>query len=83
MPLDFVYFWKLIWTRKQTNLQLLKSKSKANNPFAAGAVKNEGAASNSDQNMLEVYRWKLSFDSYGSNMPQYYNDYLNSYLKFL
>lgn len=33
--------------------------------------------------MLEVYRWKLSFDSYSSKLPQYYNDYLNSYLKFL
>lgn len=33
--------------------------------------------------MLEVYRWKLNFDSYRSKLPQYYNDYINSYLKFL
>ena len=33
--------------------------------------------------MLEVYKWKLSFDSYRDKLPPYYNDYLNSFLKFL
>lgn len=42
-----------------------------------------GAPSERDQSMLAVYKWKLSFDSYRDKLPQYYNDYLNSYLKFL
>jgi len=33
--------------------------------------------------MLEVYKWKLNFDSYRDKLPRYYNDYMNSYLKFL
>ena len=33
--------------------------------------------------MLEVYKWKLSFDGYRDKLPQYFNDYINSYLKFL
>jgi hypothetical protein len=36
-----------------------------------------------DPNMYEVYKWKLGFDSYRDSLPQFYNDYINSYLKFL
>jgi hypothetical protein len=41
------------------------------------------AASKPDQNMYEVYKWKLGFDTYRDSLPQFYNDYINSYLKFL
>ena len=84
MPLDFARFWKLIWTRKQTNINALKSQSKAgSNPFAATSGALPANEESGNQNMLEVYRWKLSFDSYRSKLPQYFNDYINSYLKFL
>ena len=33
--------------------------------------------------MYEVYKWKLGFDTYRDSLPQFYNDYINSYLKFL
>ena len=36
-----------------------------------------------DRNMLEIYKWKLSFDSYRDQLPSYLNDYMNSYIKFL
>lgn len=77
MPLNFAKFWKLIWTRKKTDLLNLKNLSqKAPNHYMS-------MPSESDQTMLEVYKWKLNFDSYRDKLPQYYNDYLNSYLKFL
>ena len=46
---------------------------------------NLGANASKDQqsNLLEVYKWKLAFDGYRDRLPQYYNDYMNSYLKFL
>ena len=47
-------------------------------PFVIG-----GVTPDKDETMLEVYRWKLSFDGYRDKLPQYYNDYLNSYLKYL
>lgn len=30
-----------------------------------------------------MYRWKLAFDSYKDQLPGYFNDYLNSFIKFL
>ena len=46
---------------------------------------NLGANASKDQqsNLLEVYKWKLAFDGYRDRLPQYYNDCINSYLKFL
>ena len=41
------------------------------------------SGASNDRNMLEVYKWKLSFDSYRDQLPAYYNDYMNSYMKFL
>lgn len=33
--------------------------------------------------MYDFYKWKLSFDSYKESIPFYYNDYFNSFFKFL
>ena len=41
------------------------------------------ASKDQQSNLLEVYKWKLAFDGYRDRLPQYYNDYMNSYLKFL
>lgn len=30
-----------------------------------------------------MYRWKLAFDAYKDSLPAYYNDYVNSFIKFL
>jgi len=32
---------------------------------------------------LEFYKWKIAFEKYKDGLPPYYNDYLNSYFKFL
>ena len=32
---------------------------------------------------LEFYKWKIAFDKYKDCLPPYYNDYLNSYFKYL
>ena len=38
----------------------------------------------SDQiNTYEFYKWKLALDTYRDGLPLYYNDYLNSYFKYL
>ena len=57
-------------------------------PFGMGSSYGQQSESQPTQqdnqnDMLEVYKWKLSFDGYRDKMPQYYNDYVNSYLKFL
>jgi hypothetical protein len=36
----------------------------------------------SDQT-YEFYKWKIAFDKYRDCLPPYYNDYLNSYFKYL
>lgn len=33
--------------------------------------------------MYDFYKWKLAFDSYKEALPTYYNDYFNSFFKFL
>jgi len=63
MPLNFPKFWKLIWTRKKTDLLNLK------NLFQKPANHYMGMPSEEDQSMLEVYKWKLSFDSYREKLP--------------
>lgn len=39
--------------------------------------------STDQSNMYEFYKWKLAFDSYKEGIPVYYNDYFNSFFKFL
>ena len=34
-------------------------------------------------NIHEFYEWKLAFDQYREALPAFYNDYFNSYFKFL
>lgn len=34
-------------------------------------------------NTYEFYKWKLAFDTYRDCLPLYYNDYFNSYFKYL
>ena len=48
-----------------------------------GGVNGAAAGREKQTNLLEVYKWKLAFDGYRDKLPQYYNDYINSYLKFL
>jgi lipopolysaccharide biosynthesis protein len=35
------------------------------------------------EELQEMYRWKLAFDAYKDQLPVYYYDYLNSFIKFL
>lgn len=54
MPLRFLEFWQLIWSRKVDQA-----------------------------NQYEFFKWKMAFDAYRESLPAYYNDYLNSFLKYL
>jgi hypothetical protein len=35
------------------------------------------------EELQEMYRWKLAFDTFKESLPAYYNDYVNSFIKFL
>ena len=78
MPLKFTEFWSLIKNRKVSSLAQIKQPFKGMMGFNKTTDKLKP-----DPNMYEVYKWKLGFDSYRDSLPQFYNDYINSYLKFL
>ena len=44
---------------------------------------NKSGSNHNQQDLQDAYRWKLQFDSYRDNLPVFYNDYMNSYMKFL
>jgi len=67
MPLNFQEFWKLIQQKK----------------FSTADFGSRKTFKGSQEEMQEMFRWKLAFDAYKDSLPVYYNDYLNSFIKFL
>ncbi len=41
------------------------------------------ATTDQQSSMYDFYKWKLAFDNYKEALPAYYNDYFNSFFKFL
>jgi hypothetical protein len=68
MPLNFQEFWKLIQQKKF---------------YKADFNSKQVTFGSKQEELQEMYRWKLSFDGYKDSLPAYYNDYLNSFIKFL
>ena len=76
MPLNFVEFWNLIRTRKET-----KETNVALAQLPQG-IRNMSQTKNSES-LHEIYKWKLKFKSFCSHLPAFYNDSMNRLLKFL